>query len=470
MKIMKKYSKLYLYFIVLVSAMGGLLFGYDWVVIGGAKLFYELSFDIADSIFLQGWAMSSALIGCLVGAIGSGALSDRYGRKRMLIFSALFFIISAVGAGASKTFITFVLFRVLGGIGIGMASNLSPMYIAEIAPASMRGRLVSLNQMTIVLGILAAQVTNWLLAEPVPENATMIDIINSWNVRMGWRWMFWAMNVPAVLFFLLAFFLPESPRWLALKGHTEESKHIFECFLDKGQAENELASVIEQNKGNMEKNRKSGFKKLFHPSIRGVLLIGVVIAVFQQWCGINIIFNYAHDIFASAGYGVSDTMMNIVVTGITNVIFTALAFFLVDKLGRRLLLLLGAGGLTVIYIILGMAYHFHFTGTVMLLLVIMAIACYAMTLAPITWVVISEIFPNSVRSMAMSVSTFALWTASFFITYTFPALNSALGASGTFWLYGGICIVGFIFIFFKIPETKNKSLEEIESQFIWHGK
>ncbi|MFI3286019.1 MAG: sugar porter family MFS transporter [Rikenellaceae bacterium] len=462
-KPMKQKQIYYLFLISLVSAMGGLLFGYDWVVIGGAKPFYESFFDIVNSPSMQGWAMSSALLGCLVGAVISGVMSDKYGRKKMLIIAAFLFILSAVGTGAVSTFAPFILYRVLGGFAIGIASNLSPMYIAEIAPANMRGRFVSLNQMTIVIGILAAQIANWLIAEPVAENSTVEMISASWNGQWGWRWMFWLENAPALIFFICAFFIPESPRWLMTQGKTEEAKRIMRKIMSEEQVEIEFAETVQSIASD---GSRGGLKQVFHPSMRMVLIIGIVLAVFQQWCGINVIFNYAQEIFTAAGYGVSDILMNIVVTGVTNVVFTVVAMFLVDKLGRRPLLLIGAGGLTLIYLLMGGAYYFNLSGVALLIIVVAAIACYAMSLAPIMWVVISEIFPTAVRGVAMSIATFALWLASFILTYTFPLLNNALGAAGTFWIYGLICLLGFLFVFRFVPETKNKSLEEIERELI----
>lgn len=462
---MNKFNSSYLFLIALVSAMGGFLFGYDWVVIGGAKPFYEPFFDIATLPALQGWAMSSALVGCLVGALGTGFFSDRYGRKKMLIISALLFVVSAVGTGAVNSFDMFIVYRILGGFAIGMTSNLSPMYIAEISPASMRGRLVSLNQLTIVLGILGAQIVNWQLAEPVPTEATTDIIRESWNGQMGWRWMFWVENVPAGLFFIFAFFIPESPRWLAVKGRKQEAIAVMSKITGEAQAVAGYAELRKSIEGD-HPNNTGGLMQLLHPSMKRVLIIGIVLAVFQQWCGINVIFNYAQEIFAAAGYGVSDTLMNIVVTGVTNVVFTVLAIFLVDKLGRRPLLMIGAAGLTIIYLLMGAAYYFQITGVALLVIVVLAIACYAMSLAPVMWVVISEIFPNAVRGVAMSVATFALWSACFVLTYTFPLLNSSLGAAGTFWVYGLISLLGFLFITRFVPETKNKSLEEIENELI----
>ena len=460
---MKKNKYGYLLFISAISAMGGLLFGYDWVVIGGAKPFYEPFFGISDNPALQGWAMSSALIGCLVGALMAGVFSDRYGRKKMLIFAAFLFIASAFGTGLTSNFSVFIAYRIMGGLGIGIASNLSPMYIAEVSPAKMRGRFVSLNQLTIVLGILAAQICNWLIAEPVADGASIEAIRDSWNGQMGWRWMVLAENVPALLFFVLAFVIPESPRWLATQGQHDKAIKILTKVAGKEQAEAEYKGIretIESDKG------KGGARQLLHPSMRKVLIIGIVLAVFQQWCGINVIFNYAQEIFAAAGYGVSDILMNIVVTGVTNVVFTFVAIFTVDRIGRRPLLLFGAGGLTLIYLLMGAAYYFHMSGISLLIIVVLAIACYAMSLAPIMWVVVSEIFPNAVRGAAMAIATFALWSACFVLTYTFPLLNKALGASGTFWIYGAICLLGFLFIYKRVPETKNKSLEEIEKELV----
>jgi len=448
----------YLLFISLVSAMGGLLFGYDWVVIGGAKPFYEAFFNITGSPSMQGWVMGSAILGCLLGVMVSGSLSDRYGRKLLLAISAAIFIIASIGTGAVNSISWFIFFRILGGIGIGIASNLSPMYIAEISPAGVRGRFVSINQLTIVLGILAAQVVNWLIAEPVIAGD---NILASWNGQTGWRWMFWACAVPASVFFFMIFFIPESPRWLAGKLHYEKAETILTRIGGSKYAGNELDEI----KSTIQKDRKKvNFRMLFEGRMPKILLIGVVIAAFQQWCGINVIFNYAQEIFAAAGYGVSDILFNIVVTGVTNVIFTFVGMYAVDRLGRRALLLFGSVGLACIYAILGACYYFQVTGIAVLCLVVMAIACYAMTLAPIVWVVISEIFPTRIRGMAMAVATFSLWTACFVLTYTFPLLNKGLGSYGTFWLYGIICVLGFIFVKTTLPETKGKSLEEIEKE------
>jgi len=454
---MKTKNTTYLILITLVSAMGGLLFGYDWVVIGGAKIFYEPFFGLEDSAALRGWAMSSALVGCLVGALLAGRWSDQYGRKKFLIIASVLFSVSAYGTGAADSFTWFIVYRIIGGFGIGIASNLSPIYIAEVSPAPVRGRFVSLNQLTVVLGILSAQLANWQIGD---HFMSMDNGVSEYGINWAWRWMFWAELIPAVLFLVLAFFIPESPRWLAVNQQEKKAKRIFERIGGADYAESEILE-IRKLAGIKEKN---DWKALLQPNIRKVLVIGIVLAVFQQWCGINVIFNYAHEIFSAAGYEVSDVLMNIVVTGITNVIFTFVAIFTVDRWGRRALMFVGSAGLAIIYAVMGTFYYIEISGWPMLLLVVMAIACYAMSLAPVVWVVLSEIFPVRIRGAAMAISTFFLWAACFLLTYTFPLLNEYLKASGTFWVYGVICLAGFFFIRSQLPETKGKSLEEIEKE------
>ncbi|MGZ5513972.1 MAG: MFS transporter, partial [Candidatus Aminicenantales bacterium] len=309
------YNMRYIWGVTLVSAMGGLLFGYDWVVIGGAKPFYEKFFNLTTPSQI-GWAMSSALIGCLVGALVSGGLSDRFGRKKLLILAAFLFTITGILTALAPSFSVFITNRLLGGVAIGLASNLSPMYIAEISPASMRGRFVSVNQLTIVIGILAAQLTNWLIAEPVPAGATAADILASWNGQAGWRWMFGAEAVPAFLFFLLMFLVPESPRWLVKNGRAEEAGRVLAKVGGQGFAAGALADIRSTlAAGEIGRVR---FRDLLEPGLTRVLVIGIALAVYQQWCGINVIFNYAQEIFTAAGYGVSDVLFNIVVTGAVN--------------------------------------------------------------------------------------------------------------------------------------------------------
>ncbi len=432
---MDKNDKRYLYFICAVSAMGGLLFGYDWVVIGGAKPFYELFFGINESPLMQGVAMTTALIGCLAGATVAGAAADKYGRKPLLMVSALLFTISAIATGLFNDFIVFNIARFIGGVGIGVASALAPMYIAEVSPADIRGRMVSLNQMTIVLGILSAQIVNMLLARD-----TTVAESQTWNIDWGWRWMFWAETLPAALFLLMSFFIPESPVFLRLKK--------------------------DHDNGTLQGSSEAGLKELFQSKYSSVLLLGLVIAVFQQWCGTNVIFNYAQEIFVGAGFNVDGMFINIVITGIANVVFTIVALFTIEKWGRRTLMLLGAGGLGLIYLTLGTCYYAGVTGIVMVILVVAAISVYAMTLGPVTWTLLAEIFPNRIRGIAMATCTFALWVGCCTLTFSFPSMNAALGSSGSFWIYSAICLCAFLFLFHRCPETKGKSLEELEKELV----
>jgi len=453
----------YIWLISAVAALGGLLFGWDWVVIGGAKPFFQRYFQLTSEAQI-GWANSCALIGCLVGALVAGALSDKFGRKRLLILSAFLFAVTSLGNALAGNFSIFIFWRMLGGVAIGLASNLSPMYIAEVAPAQMRGKLVSINQLTIVVGILLAQVINWSLVRNLPAGATDEFIRNSWFGQQGWRWMFGLTAVPSLLFFIGMFFVPESPRWLAKNGKPENAKSILQKI---GGEKYGAAAMTEINStlagGEIQRVR---FADLLDPKMAKVLVLGVTLAVFQQWCGINVIFNYAEEIFKAAGYDISSVLSNIAWTGSVNLAFTFVALGVVDRGGRRPLMLFGAAGLAVIYLVLGCCYHASVTGLPVLLLVLSAIACYSMSLAPVTWVVISEIFPNRIRGAAMSVAVSALWLACFLLTFTFPLLNARLGPAGTFWLYAVICVLGFAFIFFKLPETKNKSLEQIERELV----
>jgi sugar porter (SP) family MFS transporter len=461
----KNYNLKFVWMICLVAAMGGLLFGYDWVVIGGAKPFYEAYYGLTgeEQAWLSGWAMSSALAGCLAGALLSGALADSLGRKKLLIAAGALFTASAIWTALSGQFSAFIMARILGGIGIGLASNISPVYIAEMSPAEMRGKFVSINQLTIVIGVLAAQVVNYFIYQyaPVAQEASVEVILESWNGQWGWRWMFAAETIPAGLFFLLALIIPESPRWLLKRSRPDEARAILTKVGGEAYADAEIADVEATLEGEHNVVR---YSELFEPRLLKILGLGVFIAVFQQWCGINVIFNYAEEIFRAAGYDLSGMMLNVVVTGLVNLLFTFVAIKTVDRWGRRPLMLLGAGGLMGTYAILGACYWFGVQGLPVLIVVLMAIACYAMTLAPITWVLISEIFPNRIRGAAVSIAVASLWIACFLLTVTFKPINAALGAAGTFWLYGGICLIGFLVLFRSIPETKGKTLEQIEKE------
>jgi SP family xylose:H+ symportor-like MFS transporter len=459
------YNKPYVWGIASVAALGGLLFGYDWVVIGGAKPFYEAYFGLT-SPQLIGWANSCALVGCLLGSLVCSALSDRLGRRKLLVVAASLFAISSTCTGLASSFATFVSWRIIGGIAIGIASNVSPTYIAEISPAPWRGRLVALNQLTIVVGILAAQIVNWLIAEPVVDGATLQELSDSWNGQWGWRWMFIAVTLPSVVFFASACFVPESPRWLVKRGLSATAKRILARVGGEDYATQELHAIEATVSAEGQLPVWAGFNK---PGVPSVLLIGICLAVLQQWSGINILFNYAEELYRAAGYGINGTLVNIMITGTVNLVCTIAAMGWVDRFGRRTLLSWGCAGIAVAHALLGLAYASGLGGIFVLALTLGAIACYAMSLGPVTWVLIAEIFPNSIRGPAVSIAVSALWIACFILTFTFPILTQRLETAGTFWLYGGICLAGLIFIRLRVPETKGKTLEQIEQELIARG-
>ncbi|MBB5316940.1 sugar porter family MFS transporter [Tunturibacter empetritectus] len=456
-------NTVYLWAITLVAAMGGLLFGYDWVVIGGARQFYEAYFQL-NSEQLVGWANSCALVGCFVGSFAAGYLGDRFGRRRVLLVSAILFAISSGLTGWTYSFSAFIFWRIIGGTAIGLSSNISPLYIAEISPAPVRGRLVSLNQFAIVVGILLAQIANWQIARPIPDRISHAVFLQTWNVQYGWRWMFCAVMVPAIMFTVMSLFIPESPRWLLAKGDEASAYKVLTKVGGLSYALSEGANIKKTLQ--LETALKTSWRELWLPGVRKIVLIGAALAVLQQWTGINILFNYAAEVYRSAGYGENDILLNIVITGAINLIFTVMAMLIVDRVGRRPMMLFGCIGIGISHLLSGMAYRAGWHGSAVLVLTLSAIACYALTLAPVTWVLISEIFPNRVRSQAVSIAVSALWIASFVLTYTFPLINHALGSSGTFLGYGVICVLGVAFVFFFVPETKGRTLEEIEAQVL----
>jgi MFS transporter, SP family, xylose:H+ symportor len=445
--------------IAMAAALGGLLFGYDWVVIGGAKPFYEAYFHL-DSSTLIGWANSCALLGCLAGSFITGVVNERLGRKQVLLAAGILFAVSSVLTGWAYSFMAFVGWRVAGGVAIGLASNVSPTYIAEISPALWRGRLVSLNQLAIVIGIMAAQIVNWLIAQEVPEHATEAYIANSWNAHSGWRWMFTVVALPAVLFILCSLRIPESPRWLTAKGRDEQAHRVLARIGGEQYARRELLEIRESLR--KDADSRASWRELLTPRLRHVVLIGAGLAVLQQWSGINILFNYAEEIYRSAGYGISAVMFNIIITGTINLIFTLLAMMLVDRFGRRRLILFGCCGIGCAHLMAGFAYRAHLQGAAVLMLTLCAIAFYAVSLAPVTWVLIAEIFPNRLRSVGVSVAVASLWSASFVLTYSFPLLLRLTSMAAAFFFYSGTCFLGAVLVYAFVPETKGKTLEELE--------
>lgn len=452
----------YVWGIALAAALGGLLFGYDWVVIGGARQFFEVYFHL-QSASAVGWANSCALVGCFAGSLVAGTLGDLYGRKPVLLVSAVLFAVSSVLTGWAYSFPAFIVWRIAGGIAIGLSSNISPLYIAEVSPAAHRGRLVSLNQFAVVIGILLAQIMNWQIAAPVPADASREAMLASWNVQFGWRWMFTAVAVPAIIFFAASFAIPESPRWLLIRGRTEQALKVLRRIGGSAEyATGETAAITSALHN--EDWRTASWRGLLQPGVRAVLIVGIVLAVLQQWSGINILFNYAEEVYRAAGLGANQILFDIVITGAINLLFTLIAMAVVDRLGRRPLMLIGCCGIGISHLLAGFAYHVGQQGVVVLALTLCAIACYAATLAPLTWVLIAEIFPNRLRSLGVSVAVSALWISSFALTYSFPFINRAVGSAGSFFLYGAICLAGAVFVFFFVPETKGRTLEEIEVQ------
>ncbi|SEG72553.1 MFS transporter, sugar porter (SP) family [Bryocella elongata] len=455
----------YVWGIAMVAALGGLLFGYDWVVIGGARQFYEVYFHLSSSELI-GWANSCALVGCLIGSLAAGPLANAVGRSRILVAAAILFAVSSILTGRAETFSTFIAWRIIGGVAIGLSSNVSPLYIAEISPANIRGRLVSLNQFAIVIGILLAQIVNWAIARPVVSGVSPATLLQSWNVQEGWRWMFYAVAIPAFVFTVTAFFLPESPRWLLDRGREADARSILAHIGGDSHAASEIANIKRSIARQVEAS--VGWKVFLRPEILRVVLTGMALAVLQQWTGINILFNYAAEVYRSAGYRANDIFLNIVITGTINLVFTLISMALVDRVGRRRLMIYGAAGIGLSHVVCALAYHEQWPAAMVLALTLSAIACYALTLAPVTWVLIAEIFPHQIRSEGVSGAVSALWIASFLLTYTFPSLNAHLGMAGTFLLYGAICLSGVLFVAKGLPETKGKTLEEIEDAIAVH--
>jgi len=459
-----KFNMKYLLGISMVSALGGLLFGYDLVVIGGAKEFYELVYGLTSAA-MTGWAVGSCIVGCIIGSMLVGKPVDAFGRKKMLSLSAILFFVSAIGSGYAPTFSMFVIYRIIGGIGMGVASTVSPMYIAEVSPERIRGRLVAIQQLNIVIGILLAQLVNYLILQshPIPDGVGGAALLETWNGRTGWRWMFAAEGVWAFLFFVCLFFVPNSPRWLCKVEKDAKARKVLQRIGGDQYADVYLADIKDTLVGS---HHIKEFAELFKPKMFKILVIGMTISIFSQWCGINVIFNYAHDIFKAAGYDVSGVLFNLLIIGITNFLFTLVAMATIDKLGRKKLIFIGAITLGISYTALGFCFHIQSKGIHVLALVLLSIAFFASSIGPVTWVLLSEIFPNRIRGLATSIAVFAMWIANYVLAQTFPALFRHFGFANTFWLYAGVCAVGAVFILRCVPETKGKTLEQIEREFV----
>ncbi len=458
------YNQTYIWLISMTAALGGFLFGYDWVVIGGAKPFYEPYFNIT-SVEDQGWGTSSALVGCMVGAILCIFLSDKFGRKRLLIFSGFLFSLSAIGTALAVTFWGFNFYRILGGIGMGIALNLSPLYISELAPPEKRGRLVTINQFLVMLGVLLAQIANWqisLLDHDLAETADFTAIAASWSGQMGWRWMFGAEVVPAMLFFILMFLVPESTRWLIKNGQQEKAFQVLVKIGGEAYARDSVAETRSTlSEGDLGEVRLG---ELLKKNVLKLLALGIFLAFLQQWSGINVVIYYAADIFQAAGFTLKQMMLNIVVIGGVMVLSIFVTFALVDKYGRKSILLFCLAAMTMLYGGLGYSFYADLGGTSVVVLVLLNVMFYSISLAPLLWVLLSEIFPTRVRGAAISIGALAHWVGNFTLTYFFPAIKENLGWANNFWLYGAICLFGLLVIWRVLPETKGKTLEQLEKE------
>ncbi|SDJ98258.1 MFS transporter, sugar porter (SP) family [Catalinimonas alkaloidigena] len=437
----------YILGISFISALGGYLFGFDFAVIAGALPFLRPEFGL--NAWWEGFLTGSLALGCMLGCVVAGGLADRYGRRPGLLTAAAIFAVSSLGMAFSTSLGLFVSARFVAGIGVGMASMLSPLYIAEVSPASVRGRNVAINQLTIVIGILVTNLVNYLLADSGPD---------------AWRWMFGLGAAPASLFLLGVLWLPESPRWLLMVGRETQARTLLRKLGDTQFVEDTLRDIHRT----AHSAPNVSFAAVWEKSVRPAVAVGIGLAVFQQLSGINVVFNYTSTIFEAVGASLDRQLFETVAIGIVNLCFTLLAMGLVDRVGRRPLMLAGAGGLAVLYVVLASLLQLQAASGLVSLSVLAAIALYATTLAPVTWVLISEIFPNHLRGIATSVAIVSLWGSYFVLVFTFPILAEWLGTYGPFYLYAAICLLGFFFVRRNVRETKGKTLEELEGVYAGH--
>ncbi|MVN92133.1 sugar porter family MFS transporter [Mucilaginibacter aquatilis] len=442
------FNNSYIIGISFISALGGYLFGFDFAVISGALPFLRTAFGL--DAWWEGFLTGSLALGCIAGCLIAGNLADRYGRKPGLMLSAAVFAFSSFGMAVAGNLFFFVAMRFAAGIGVGMASMLSPMYIAEVSPALIRGRNVAINQLTIVIGILITNLVNYALADNGPE---------------AWRWMFGLGVIPSGLFLLGVLWLPESPRWLLKAGHDDKARQVLQKIGSVDFVNSTINDIEKSLGGDIQ---KQSYSAVFNKAVRPAVMVGITLAVFQQLCGINVVFNYTSTIFESVGANLNRQLLETVAIGIVNLFFTLIAMWQVDKLGRRPLMLIGSIGLSVTYILLAYFLQNKAAAGLISLLVLLAISMYATSLAPVTWVLISEIFPNKIRGVASSVAIVSLWGAYFILVFTFPVLAQKLGTYGPFYLYSVICFLGFLFVLKKVKETKGQTLEQLEQSFSAH--
>lgn len=443
----RNYNSGYIFGLSFVSALGGYLFGFDFAVISGALPFLRKQFVLSASG--EGFLTGSLALGCIVGCVIAGQIAERLGRRPGLMMAALVFAVSSAAIAFAPSLNIFIALRFLAGIGVGMASMLCPMYIAEISPASVRGRNVAINQLTVVIGILITNLVNYYLAKQGVD---------------AWRWMFGLGTIPSAIFLLGVLWLPESPRWLVKSGRDAQAKKVLNKIGSAEFASETLTAIERSLQGSATQVKAS----LADKNVRGALLIGITLAIFQQFCGINVVFNYTSTIFASVGSTLDQQLFETISIGIVNLLFTLLAMWQVDRLGRRPLMLFGSLGLSIIYIVLAVILQNHMPPGLVSIFVLLAISIYAISLAPVTWVLIAEIFPNKVRSEASMIAVVSLWGAYFILVFTFPVLAKSLGTYGPFYLYAVICMLGFLFVKSKVKETKGQTLEELEENLVRH--
>jgi len=442
-------NSLYLYFICLTATIGGLMFGFDIAIISGAVPFIQPYFEWNE---LQlGWGVSSLLVGAIIGAFGSGVLTDKYGRKRILIIVALFFAASCVLTALAESSGIFISARLTGGLAVGAASVLSPMYVAEVSPPGIRGKLVAIYQLTIVVGILISYLINYWLHD----------------LEDNWRWMFATGVFPSVLFFVLLFYIPESPRWLYRAGRKKEALSVLTRIGGELLAEAEISEIAESIKGD---SSSVSVGELFKPSYRKVMLAGFFLAILVQISGINTIIDYAPKILLAAGVEIKSALLQTSLVGLINFLFTFIAIVLIDKAGRRLLYLVGSMGMVVTLLLLAASFYLEMNGIFTLIFILMFIAFFASCIGPVFWTLVSEIFPNRIRGKAVAFASFTQWVFNFLVVLLFPHFLVSIGGAATFLFLALMSLLQWLLTYLYVPETKGKSLEEIEQLWLLKNK
>jgi MFS transporter, SP family, arabinose:H+ symporter len=458
---MNKDRLVYLIFTTFVAALGGLLFGFDMAVISGVIPFVKEQFSLSPGA--EGWFVSSALIGAILGVALSGELSDRQGRKKSLILAAVLFFTSAIGCALAPSFTILVLARILGGMAVGIASNVVPLYLSEISPAHIRGRLVTCYQLAVTIGILTAYLSNWGLQALIPADQDIIEgsVFNLIFVQEIWRGMFSLEVIPAVLFFIGLFFVPDSPRWLLKQGREEEGKEILEKINGESEAQKQVKDIhltLDQEEGS--------YKELLAPGMRMALLIGILLPLFSQFSGINAIIYYGPRILNDAGLSINDALASQIIMGVAIVLFTFIAIWKVDQLGRRILYLVGTAGAAVSLFLTGLCFYIDVNAGILLLISALSfLAFFSFSIGPLKFVIASEIFPNKIRGRALGISILTMWASDAIVGQLTPIFLEGFGTAVTFWIFAVFCVVAYWVIYKLVPETKGKTLEEI--QFMW---